>query len=176
MNPDAIPSFVVIVLFLCLFYGPWQNFCTDCARQMIFEERAAVFDMAARGEVSFNSVQYIGVRLGLNRLIRFAHDLTLPRLVFAVMCRGTEVHNELFDSIERIDNYDVRNKVAKHVKRALRFIIVMMLVKSLLCVVLLPAIAGIVGVARMFERGYELVRKMWMLTVGLIQSEAECAS
>ena len=39
--------------FLLLFYGPWQSVCTDVARQLMFEQRDKIFDMARGGMINF---------------------------------------------------------------------------------------------------------------------------
>jgi len=38
-----------LAALLIILYGPWQAICTDIARQMLFEKRDAIFDLAQSG-------------------------------------------------------------------------------------------------------------------------------
>lgn len=79
-----------IGVFLFLFYGPWQAICTDFARDHIFDYRDQLFDMAARGELDFESTEYKNIRDWMNGAIRMAHYFSVPRF-FSIyfMMRGT---------------------------------------------------------------------------------------
>jgi hypothetical protein len=78
---NAIAALIVLSLLLLFFYGPWQSAVTDFARQVVFEERDAVFDMAADAKLAFDSDEYRTIRDAFNSLIRFAHELKWTRLL-----------------------------------------------------------------------------------------------
>src|SRR6516162_8405362 len=84
---DAIVTLFVLLLFACLFYGPWQAVCTDLARQLVFERRDRLFDLAASNRLAFDSEEYRKIRLTLEGMIRFAHSLTWPRLLMILLFR-----------------------------------------------------------------------------------------
>lgn len=138
-----------LAALLILVYGPWQEVCTDIARQIIFEKRDAIFDLARTGKLSFDSQEYGTIRSSLQSSIRFAHQLTWPR--FAVMgvvlvAHGSHAEdNDLSRAIRRIADPVTRNQVEKLVKDAYRALFLMIIAKSpvmvaLLIVALLPGL------------------------------------
>jgi len=89
MNPlanvaDGLVALATLIALLCLFYGPWQGVCTDISRQIIFERRDRLFDMARAGRIDFSSDAYRAARQALNGLLRFAHKLTWQEFVISV--------------------------------------------------------------------------------------------
>jgi hypothetical protein len=85
MPADALITLGLLALLAVFFYGPWQEVCTDFTRQIIFERRDRLFDMAAAGKLDFNSEVYWSLRSTLEGAIRFAHELTWPHLVMAII-------------------------------------------------------------------------------------------
>jgi hypothetical protein len=83
-DADALISLAMLIGFVCLFYGPWQAICTDVARQLIFERRAALFDLARSGKMDFASPEYKLIRRSMESMIRYAHELTWPNLSFII--------------------------------------------------------------------------------------------
>jgi hypothetical protein len=94
MIADSIISLVMIMIITVLFYGPWQVLCAGIARQLIFERRNLIFNFARRGDLDFNSKEYRDIRNSLNLMIRFAHQATLPRLLFISLCLYKKPVNE----------------------------------------------------------------------------------
>ena len=82
MISDSILSLVMLIIIALLFYGPWQELCAGIARQLMFERRNVIFNFARRGDLDFYSKEYRDIRNSLNMMIRFAHQATLPRLLF----------------------------------------------------------------------------------------------
>lgn len=82
MYADALVALLAIVLFAVFFYGPWQEACTDVARQVIFEKRDRLFDLARAGKLDFQSHYYRDTRKTMEGMIRFAHRLTWTRLLY----------------------------------------------------------------------------------------------
>ena len=83
MISDALVSLALLTLLICFVYGPWQWLWTDIARQTMFEKRDQLFDMALAGRLDFASDEYRTIRTSLEQTIRFAHMMTLPRLIFS---------------------------------------------------------------------------------------------
>jgi hypothetical protein len=136
MNADGLLFIACIAGLFLIFYGPWQWICTDFARQIIFEERDAIFDMAARGEIDFRSREYQDIRDSLNYLIRFCHDLTLPNLLYfkftAASNEKKEDHSTVFVTIKSISDVKLRQKFEAHVFKAYICVIAMIAAKSLI--------------------------------------------
>jgi hypothetical protein len=138
---------------LVLFYGPWQWVCIDVARQIVFEKRDAIFDIASAGRLSFSSREYTTIRSGLQASIRFAHDLTLPNfLVLGVviwMRGGVDADGaQLERAVGQIHDPTTRAEVQQLVGDAYRALLLMMLGKSLWVLILFPVtIAALVFVA-----------------------------
>src|SRR5262245_42077518 len=87
---QALIGLASLTALVVVLYGPWQEVCTDIARQIIFEKRDAIFDLAHNGKLSFDSPEYGTIRSALQSSIRFAHELSLPR--FLVMAFVFWVH------------------------------------------------------------------------------------
>jgi hypothetical protein len=117
----GLGGFTVLIVIL---YGPWQEICTDFARQIVFEKRDAIFDLAHSGKLSFKSREYGTIRSSLQASIRFAHELTLPRFfLLAAGLRKQGSHpedNELSRAINQISDPVMRNRVDTLVKDAYR--------------------------------------------------------
>jgi hypothetical protein len=142
----AVGSFAALLI---LVYGPWQEVCTDTARQIIFEKRDAIFDLARSGKLSFDSREYGIIRSSLQSSIRFAHQLTWPRFVVmtvVLLAHGSRPEdNDLSQAISRITDPVTRNQVDTLVKQAYRALFLMMIAKSpamtvLLVLALLPGL------------------------------------
>jgi len=122
MAVEAIAGILTVLALAVVFYGPWQWICTDMARQKAFEKRDAIFDIAARGDLAFDSREYRTIRHALEKTIRYAHTLTLPYFFyvwFAYRIDGRNAKTELFSSIEAIENDAIRREVGEHVRQAI---------------------------------------------------------
>jgi hypothetical protein len=80
---NAIIALATLAALLCLFYGPWQAVCTDISRQIIFERRDHLFDMALAGRIDFDTAAYRAARRTLNGLLRVAHRLTWQEFIIS---------------------------------------------------------------------------------------------
>lgn len=138
----TVGSLAALLIFV---YGPWQEVCTDIARQIIFEKRDAVFDLARSGKLSFDSREYGTIRSALQSSIRFAHQLTWPRFVVmtvVLLAHGSRPEdNALSLAIRRIPDPVTRDQVETLVKQAYRALFLMMIAKSpVLLVLALPSL------------------------------------
>lgn len=175
LGVHAAEGIASAICLLVLLYGPWQWICTDMARQAMFRERDAVFDMARRGDLDFASPEYRTIREEINNMIRFAHRLTWVRLAMYVSFTQGETGGNLPARIaaERITNPRVRSEVHGILGRVRRSALRMLLLKSpglaiLAIITVLPAIAVIL--AYVFSRDF-VVSQLGRLAVA-IQAEA----
>jgi hypothetical protein len=135
---DALTGLIVICLFCALYLGPWQWAWADRARQAAFEERDAIFDMAHAGQLSFGSEDYETIRASFNALIRFAHRISAPRLLFHIAMSRSRVTPlpQLYAALDRIDDQSVRRAVLGHVQRAETVVISSIMARSLITALL----------------------------------------
>ncbi|MGO9743126.1 MAG: hypothetical protein ACLPN5_16760 [Roseiarcus sp.] len=177
MTTDALLAFVSLIGILMIFYGPWQATCTDFARQIIFEQRDKLFDIAKDGRLDFFSDEYRSIRLGIESIIRFAHELTLPRLIymsFFVRKYTFDDSNNIIAAIAEIKDDNTRDEVVTIIDRTFTAIIFMMIFKSLICVVLLPVILIAIVISKNVG-AIAIERRNYIMETGkLILLEAEC--
>jgi hypothetical protein len=152
---NAVISLVALTLFVGLFYGPWQAVCTDWARQILFEKRDKLFDIAMEGKLDFASEEYKSIRRSFESMIRFAHDLTWPKLLFfRKMHRESDMTRPpLFEMIGRIQDKAVRQEVRDLVLQSTQWLIFMMALKSMLGV----AIALVMWFSVMCSSGFKYI-------------------
>jgi hypothetical protein len=176
----ALGSLAALIVIL---YGPWQAICTDIARQILFEKRDAIFDLARSGKLSFNSPEYATIRSSLQASIRFAHELTLPRFLMMTAvfwARGSHPEdNDLRRAIRDIRDITTRNQVERLIGQAYHALVLMMLVKSpVIMVLLLPwvPVLFVTGMVRRLRRkGVNAVKAIERRAGGFIQLEADAA-
>jgi hypothetical protein len=162
---DAVISLFGLTFFASLFYGPWQAACADWARQIVFEKRDRLFDLAADGGLSFSSDEYRMLRSGLEGMIRFAHELTWPRLLFHAKLRhrmGIADDHSLAEAAARIEDPGVRQQVNELVFEATIGLIVMMALKS----IVVAPFAFVAGCLAMCSSGFKyLIRNRAVVLV-----------
>jgi len=172
---NALVAISVLSAVIFLVYGPWQWVCTDFARQVVFEKRDQLFDLARSGELNFKSREYRTIRSSLESSIRFAHDLTWPLLIVMWLSRkpGSDEKSELLEAVNRIEDASTRGKVVRAVNDAQRALILMVIVKSPLAIVALPLVAA--GIAAIFfvEGCRRHAANLANLVGNIIQIEAE---
>jgi hypothetical protein len=180
MTADALLSLITLVAFVCLFYGPWQAACTDYARQLIFEKRDELFDLAYNGKLEFSSPQYRVIRSSLEAMIRFAHELTWPNFAMLYNHARLNANNSKFTptvskAIDEIEDQEIREKVKHLVQESAVALIVMAIFKSIL---FLPFLLVFFVIQFCGYRIPDLVRKNRMIKrmVEAVQASAEHAS
>ena len=139
MNLDPFVTFVLIAMFIVWFYGPWQETCADYARQIIFEQRDRLFDLAAEGKIAFSSKEYTTIRGSLNSAIRYCHEMTAARIAFIWISYKFKhigpTHSDMYNARENISDENLRNLVESIEMRSFAAMAVSMLFRSLLFVV-----------------------------------------
>lgn len=176
MHTDAFVAIVLLALTCGLTIYAWREAMTAWARQTIFEKRDAVFDLAASGHLGFNSPEYRAIRSSLEASIRFAHELTLTRMIVtrvaaqAIGFRKQE--SEMGIAIRAIEDEATRNEVTKLANEAHRALLSMIILKS----PLLMIAAILILAVSFFLRGIRHYLKGVAGEIGeLVQIEAENA-
>lgn len=131
MHAEAILGIAVTALIAVVFYGPWQATCTDWARNFVFESRDKIFDLAASGELDFDSEEYKEIRDSLQSLIRYCHDLTVPKIVLHLLAGFDGEGSVLHSAIGRIYPAATKEQVAKSVRRAQSAVLAFTAAKSI---------------------------------------------
>jgi hypothetical protein len=180
MIADALVSFVAIVILCIMFYTVWQDFCIECARHVIFARRDELFDFAAEGRLEFASPEYIAVRSFLNSMIRFAHNITVTKftflLTFSNIFTNIQTPTNLYRAINAIKDYDLKRDVEILVAKATVAIIIMMIARSLLCVILCIMMIPVIVIVRCIGTIRAKLRSLVSSLGNIIQHEVEYAT
>jgi hypothetical protein len=141
----TIAGLLGATVLLAILYGPWQRLCTDYARNAIFEQRDALFDLALSGRLAFGSEPYEAIRSSLNGLIRMAHRLSAFELGLS-MVAGRLTGDRLSDAglhakVALIGDPGTRDDVTRVIAKAKHAALAMVLARSpgFVMFVLLPS-------------------------------------
>jgi hypothetical protein len=131
---EALAGLIVLGLLCALYLGPWQRAWEDHARDIVFAERDAIFDMACAHELEFGSEPYEELRSAMNALIRYAHRATLPRLLFHVVTHkpSPAAMTRIQVALTKIHDPNVRAVIARRVQRAEANFVGSMVARSIL--------------------------------------------
>lgn len=145
---DAVFALTMIGSLVLLIEGPLQWVITDYGRHLMFEARDALFDMAREGrfEGGFENEPYRILRGQMEKQIRFAHRLTLLRvivLLIAVSRRGQHIRSVSDQALTRIPSPEVRAEAKALVDKANQAALVMAAFKSPLVTIPLLVMSGI---------------------------------
>ncbi len=152
---DAFLGIVLLTITLLIVYGPLQSALTAYARQIVFECRDALFDLAASGEIDFNSDTYREIRSSMERLIRFAHLLTFERFMFFWWFAASDKSVKgMDDLVSQIDNEATQAKIKSLVKEAQLAVIKMLFWKSPLLWLLVLILVPFVVVATIMAKAW----------------------
>jgi hypothetical protein len=177
MTADLLVSFIALIGILALFYGPWQDLCTDYARQVVFEQRDSVFDLAARGEMDFRSKEYREIRSALESFIRFAHEITFFRLTFVIVNKDALIDDEsesrLKASVENVADPILRKELEGILSRTQTAMLFLMGARSLPFVVLFPVVLFLALVAHWFFAFKDHCDRVLSWLADLMQMDAE---
>ena len=148
---SAISALIGFALAVLTIYWPWQHLRIDRARDVLFEKRDALFDIAASGRIDFGSRQYETIRSALNAFVRLAHAITFPRMVFSALFSGPRTGSTLPLALKQvaseISDPATRLEVQKLLQEAEAEIIMLMVWRSpfLLLLALLFRVVGKFG-------------------------------
>lgn len=91
---------ILILNLVCLsaifwsFDSAYRKFRIDLLRFHLFGQRDYLFAAAARGEISFDSPAYRMTRQTINGMIRFAHEVSLWRVIILIASRNFWMHSD----------------------------------------------------------------------------------
>lgn len=158
---DSLAFILVAAGAVWFIYGPWQIYCEDSARQDLFDARNVIFDLAADGKLSFESPEYKEIRSDLNCFIRYAHHVSLPRLVayFLFMPKPENVTG-FEELIAKIQDEETRSRVELEILKATRALFLLLIHRSPLLwpMLVLPIIVRNVFVVRSLRE--RIIHKM----------------
>jgi hypothetical protein len=95
---DAVIGLLVSVALFIFWLGPRRWLATDYARNDMFAAREEFFDEAAAGRVSFTDTNYRRVREAINSNIRFAHAISIVRIVLHLKWLSRHQDRRPFDA------------------------------------------------------------------------------
>lgn len=140
---NTIELAIALAFLVWFFYGPWNRFVVDLARQNLFELRDEIFLLAADGKIEFSSETYCLLRERLNKMIRYCHHLTLANII-ATPPAGTakQSSRDVLTMIRGIQDRDLARKLERNYLYAMIIMLLAMFLRSaimlLLLVLLLP--------------------------------------
>ncbi|MBV8635303.1 MAG: hypothetical protein JO002_12490 [Burkholderiaceae bacterium] len=183
---EALAGLVALVAILVVLYGPWQEVCTDYGRQIMFERRDTLFDMALEGRLGFASEEYRTLRRAMETLIRFAHEVTLARVLFlllSVKVGGKKLpESPIVSALENVTDKETQLQVARLFGQAHLTILGMIVFKSPLLLLLLLASSPFVVVGITAAVALGRIRRWWaavergaQILGDTVQAEAESA-
>jgi hypothetical protein len=109
---EAAIGLLALAALVIFWFGPRRWVATDYARNEMFAAREEFFDEAVSGRVSFNDPNYRRVREAINSNIRFAHAISIVRIVLHLrgMARqqGKRASSDARDAAEAIANPTAR--------------------------------------------------------------------
>jgi hypothetical protein len=115
---EILQTGVVAVITVTVVFKILPMFRLDCYRQKMFALRDELFDYAAAGNISFDDPAYVLLRLQMNGMIRYGHQLTLFRASVTWLSRTlfgekqTFVWHDAWErALENIGNDEVRRQL-----------------------------------------------------------------
>lgn len=134
MTPEHVNAFVLLAalgLLIATIYGPWQWYCVERARQKIFEVRARIFNLAADGQITFDSSEYLSIRESLNVRLRFAHRISWQQmLLVAWTYPNLPMESDLMRQIRSIKDRELREILEKEARRSARAMAELVILRS----------------------------------------------
>lgn len=114
----ALQTCVVAILGITVVFKILPMLRLDCFRQNMFSVRDELFDYAAAGNISFDDPAYVLLRLQMNGMIRFGHQLTLFRVLVTWISRSLSGENQKFvwhdsweKALENLKSGEVRHQL-----------------------------------------------------------------
>jgi hypothetical protein len=138
VNAQQITVVLYNTLGLVTLWGValrWRAYKVEKLRQEIFNLRGELFDFARAGGVSFSNPSYARLRMILNSMIRFAHELSFVRLATTLVLehwRPILTTTPSFVDQLRADNLDedARLKMEKIHDRLMKLVTIHILTTS----------------------------------------------
>ena len=161
----AVNVVIGILAICCLLYGPYQTLITDLVRQRLFEIRDRIFDIAAKGELAFDAEAYTLSREWLNRILRYAHALTWPRILFMNWVVRDKIPAPYVPAfviaIQNIKDESVKKEITHQIQRSFYVIAALIWLRSpllMIATIFLPLLAIAIFINDSIRRA---LRKLW---------------
>lgn len=153
MYVNAAETMLVLLGIVIVVYGPLQDALADYLRQCLFEQRDALFALAASGSVSFNNAAYRASRDRINASICYAHRISLPRTIFLFWKCRSELNFDASIKFESVKNEQTRDKMQGIMGRCERLVFVALLARSPLVWVVAAIVVPIIFLASLVKGG-----------------------
>lgn len=141
---NALVALIALGGIGLIFYGPWQKWCEEYARQSVFKIRDEIFDLAADGQLSFDDPAYKHLRDSLNSVIRFAHGITIPSIIVMEIgaIKSEQKESTFSKAIQSLEDHDLRAKLFEKQSRVLDAVCFLAVMRSAPGLVLFVILAG----------------------------------
>lgn len=137
VNLDFLVLTMLGGMALFLVYSLWQATCVAWMRQLCFEARDTIFDLAAAGRLDFASTDYRQIRSGIETLIRFADRISWPRLLsYYLLARPRGHQSSISRAVERIVDPLTKAMVHKEIHKVNRAVWALLIARSPVLIVL----------------------------------------
>ncbi len=137
IDVDFLMLTIVGGMALFLVYSLWQATCVAWMRQLCFEARDAIFDLAAAGRLDFASADYRHIRSGIETLIRFADRISWPRLLcYHMTVRPRRHQSSISRALEQIADFETQATVRREIHKVNGAVWALLIARSPLLIVL----------------------------------------
>lgn len=128
---DTLVFIIGCIAVVGVLYGPWQEFWIEWARQRMFDARDVLFDRAADGVFSFKDKNYKEFREEIEGYIRFAHKITLTRLLVYRLTLKSHFHKNTRVSVLRnVEEGPQKQAMLDASKRVVSTMLAMMVMRN----------------------------------------------
>lgn len=154
---NILELLVAIAFLAWFFYGPWNRFVVDLARQNLFEIRDEIFLMAADHALDFDSKTYQGVRGRLNRMIKYCHHLTLFSVVFAATIKtpDAEPSEDAVSLIRSLPDKEIAANVERRYYQAIFIMLTAMIFRSALLTLIFLSLLPFAAISELLRGSAE---------------------
>ncbi|HLS68080.1 MAG TPA: hypothetical protein VK035_01970 [Kiloniellales bacterium] len=135
-NVSAVLFLLSALGALILFYVLWRDFAIDRAREQLFAQRDALFDLALEGKLSFEEATYQDLRAFLNSLIRGVHRISLFWALFHLQRYRADGRRSIREMARSIPDAKARKQVERIVSRSASIIYRRLIITSLIAMTL----------------------------------------
>lgn len=117
---DGLELAVGLVVLILFATGPWNAFWLEIGRQRLFRLRDELFLIAARGDLTFDSLGYTVTREYINGLIRFMHIINAPTIIWVLLVKREwpQRHMSFETAIASIPDEAVRQEFRRRANAA----------------------------------------------------------
>lgn len=115
----ALQTCVVAIIGVTVLFKILPMYRLDCFRQKMFAARDELFDYATNGKIAFDDPAYVLLRLQMNGMIRYGHQLTLFRAMVTSVGRKVSGNQQTLSwheswekALANLNSDDVRARMA----------------------------------------------------------------